>query len=84
MCIAHRLDGSVGERVDGDGLHRHEDRGGVHEQLLAQIEMHFESCCEECRGLLGLSGDLLGELFLIEGIATVLDGVPGEVLSIGK
>ena len=73
----------------GERLHRHlaqgeEGGGSVRGEVLADIEMDAEGVGEQRHGLVDLALHLIGALFLEEGIATLDDGRPREVIAIGK
>ena len=46
--------------------------------------MNAEGIGEQRHGLVGLALHLIGALFLEEGVATLDDGRPREVIAIGK
>ena len=77
------------EKSTREGVHRYfaqSEKGGrgAHGEVLADIQMEAQCIGEQRRGFVDLTLDLIGHLFLVEGISTFYQGHPGEVIAVGE
>ena len=75
---------SIAQRAHRRCAQREKGRCTVRGEVLADIQMDTEGVGEQRRGFACLPQNLISHLFLIEGIATLDNGCPREVIAIGK
>ena len=75
---------SIAQREHRPFAQGEKGRCTVRGEVLTDVQMDAQSVSEQRRAFVCLLQDLIGHLFLIEGIATLDNGCPREVIAIGK
>ena len=74
----------IAQRAHRRCAQREKGRCTVRGEVLTNVQMDAQGVGEQRRGFVCLSEDLIGHLFLIEGISTFHEGRPREVITVGK
>ena len=72
------------ERLHGNFAQGDEGRRGAHGEVLPDIQMDAQRIGEQRRGFVNLALHFIGHLLLKDGITTLDDGRPREVISVCK
>ena len=74
----------IAQRAHRRCAQREKGRCTVRGEVLTNVQMDAQGVGEQRRGFVCLSEDLISHLFLIEGVATLDNGCPREVVAISK